>query len=281
MPQNRKKIVVLYHNNCPDGFGAAWSAWKKFGNKATYIGVQHNEPPPAGLSGRQLYFLDFAYPLAMMKHIKKIAHSLVVIDHHKMMMSSAKIADEYVFNIHHSGSVLAWRYFHQNKKIPLRLLYIEDLDLWKRRLRYTDAARATLMALPYDFLVWDRAIANFENAKMRRSILEKGKAIVAFQERIIRHIVKNAELVRFCGLRTYAANTPDFADEVGDALHRRLPPIGIIWAHRAGKLVVSLRSSGKVNVARLAERFGGGGHRRSAAFVLRAYSSFPWKLIKK
>ena len=33
-----KKIVVITHKNCPDGFTAAWVSWTKFKNKADYIG---------------------------------------------------------------------------------------------------------------------------------------------------------------------------------------------------------------------------------------------------
>jgi hypothetical protein len=28
-----KKTIILYHLDCPDGFGAAWAAWKKFSSK--------------------------------------------------------------------------------------------------------------------------------------------------------------------------------------------------------------------------------------------------------
>src|SRR3989344_1169898 len=35
-----KKIAVLYHKGCTDGFGAAWAAWKKFGARAEYLGVE-------------------------------------------------------------------------------------------------------------------------------------------------------------------------------------------------------------------------------------------------
>ena len=36
-----KNIVVLYHADCLDGFGAAYAAWEKFGDTAEYIPVQY------------------------------------------------------------------------------------------------------------------------------------------------------------------------------------------------------------------------------------------------
>jgi len=43
MNEVNKEIVVLYHANCLDGFGAAYAAWKKFGDTADYIPVQYGE----------------------------------------------------------------------------------------------------------------------------------------------------------------------------------------------------------------------------------------------
>ena len=38
--------VVIYHANCNDGFGAAYSAWKLLGNRAEYHAASHGSPPP-------------------------------------------------------------------------------------------------------------------------------------------------------------------------------------------------------------------------------------------
>ena len=39
-------ISVLYHADCPDGFGGAYAAWKKFGDTAEYIPVKYGRTPP-------------------------------------------------------------------------------------------------------------------------------------------------------------------------------------------------------------------------------------------
>ena len=41
-----KNIVIIYHTDCRDGFGAAWAAWKKFGDSATYIPGKTELAPP-------------------------------------------------------------------------------------------------------------------------------------------------------------------------------------------------------------------------------------------
>ena len=49
--------VVLYHANCNDGFGAAYSAWKLLGNRAEYIACSHGTPPP-DVTGKKVVCLE-------------------------------------------------------------------------------------------------------------------------------------------------------------------------------------------------------------------------------
>jgi hypothetical protein len=41
--------VVIYHADCRDGFGAAYAAWKKFGDNASYIPWRDHAVAPEGL----------------------------------------------------------------------------------------------------------------------------------------------------------------------------------------------------------------------------------------
>ncbi len=46
----------------------------------------------------------------------------------------------------------------------------------------------------------------------------------------------------------------------------QMPPIAIIWSRRGKKVIVSLRSDGSVDVAKIAQMYGGGGHAVAAGF---------------
>ena len=129
-----KKIAVLYHKGCTDGFGAAWAAWKKFGARAEYLGVERGQPSPKRLKGKDVYMLDFTYPLDITKKLLGVVKSLTIIDHHISVEKSTKLAHKYVYNLNHSGAGLAWNYFHPGKKVPLLLRYVEDVDIWRLKL---------------------------------------------------------------------------------------------------------------------------------------------------
>ena len=51
---------VIYHADCTDGFGAAYSAWKLLGNRAEYHACKHGTPPPP-VKGKNVVILDFAF----------------------------------------------------------------------------------------------------------------------------------------------------------------------------------------------------------------------------
>jgi len=53
---------ILYHANCPDGFGAAWAAWKKLGPDINYIPVHPGDPAPELSADAEVLMVDVAYP---------------------------------------------------------------------------------------------------------------------------------------------------------------------------------------------------------------------------
>src|SRR3989344_4839248 len=134
MKDGEKKIVVLYHAECPDGFGGAWAARKKFKSRALYLPVHHGAPYPKEIKNKEVYLVDFCYKPDMMRKMRKEAKRVVIIDHHKTSIPALSFADEHLFALNHSGSVLAWKYFHPGKSVPKLLLYVEDTDIWKFKL---------------------------------------------------------------------------------------------------------------------------------------------------
>jgi len=278
------QTIILYHKNCDDGFGAAWAAWKKFGNKAAFIAIAPDDMPPQGLAGKDVYTLDLCFPLEITKRLLKVTKSLTVIDHHISSQKAALMVPNHVFNGDQtqSGATLAWRYFHSRKPVPKLLRYIEDIDLWSIKKPHTFELSAALEVYGRDFKTWSKIAKDWEGSKIAKYI-ETGKTLVAYQKDIIERVVADAVKVEFCGIKTYAANfTGKMVSRIGHALYTKLPPMSIIWTTKKDHIKISLRSNGKVDVSKLAARFnGGGGHKASAAFRLPFGSKLPWKLIKK
>ncbi len=275
-----KKILVIYHKDCSDGFGAAWTAWKKFGARAEYVPVEPERLPKKFPKGREIYAIDVSFPLAVQKELRAKNEKVVVIDHHASRKADTQAFPENVFDNDHSGSVLAWRYFYPKKKIPLFLRYIEEFDLWKFKMPHTMEIFACLDLIEHDFRAWSDFARRVENPKTRRKIVREGTVIKAYERRLIGQIVKTAFPAVFAGHKTLVAYSPVLHSLVAHELLRKMSPIAVTWKERKGGTSISLRSNGTVDVSKIAARYGGGGHKRAASFRLKSGKKFPWKRIK-
>ena len=276
-----KKIVVIYHGDCPDGFSGAWAAWKKFGNRAKYIGVSDRLNPPPGLAGKTAYFIDWVYPLATMKKVQRAAEKVTVIDHHATADAAAKAMGECVFNLKHSGAVLAWKYFHPGKPVPRILKYVEDCDLWRFKIPYAHAVETFLSTLPFTFQSWSYAAGKLDSKQARKKIIEQGRLLDGYQKRLIADIASKAKQVLFEGRKVLAVNSPIFQSELGHYLAMKHPPFAVIWGEKSdGGTRVSLRSVRNFDIAGYAKKYGGGGHKTAAGFTIPAGKKLPWRPIK-
>lgn len=277
-----KDIVVIYHGECPDGFSAAWVAWRKFGDSADYVPAHHGElPPDEVINKKEVYILDFAFPKDVMAGLVAKNKKIIVIDHHKSAEEAVKMAHEYLYKMENSGAVLTWQYFYPELAVPWLLRYIEDRDIWT--LALADIFEVGLMIDTFDknFETWSQLAEDLENSSTRDKYIKQGKLIKRYEDKIIEDIIFSKDLVKFEGFEIYAVNAPGFfASQIGDTIRKEKPPIGIIWHYSGGKIGVSLRSDGNIDVSEIAEKYGGGGHKGAAAFKLDRQLDLPWKRIE-
>ncbi len=274
MTPNNKNIAVLYHAECPDGFGASFAAWKKFSEKAIYIPVFHHTDPPAEIYGKDVYLLDYSYSEEKINAILPKIKSLTIIDHHISNQSAVKLARKSVFDSNHSGAVLSWNYFFPNKKVPMFLRSIEDIDIWKFKLPYTRELSTIANFYDFDYKIWSKLIREIETKNGIKKYIAQGRLLLERQEKYVDELVSNAEEVEFEGYKCLSVNSPLYISFIGEALVKKVPPIGVIWSRRKNKVIVSLRSDGTVDVSKLAQKYGGGGHRAAAGFLWEGNNDF-------
>lgn len=275
-----KDIVVVYHGKCRDGFGGAWAAWKKFGDSADYYPAQRAEDPPE-IKNKEIYFIDFTYSPEITKKYISENKKIIIIDHHISAQEAVELVPENSFNINHSGAVLVWQYFFPDQAVPKLLQHIEDTDLWRFNLENTREITAFLELYDFDFKLWDEFAINMEDLEKAKKYIEEGKVVLRYEASLIKDAVEDrAELVEFEGYKVLAINYPHFlASNLGHAFVKKNPPIGIVWNEKRGFVTVSLRSDGIVDVAAIAQKYGGGGHKAAAGFSFPANQPKPWKRI--
>lgn len=275
----KKDVVIFYHANCTDGFSGAWAAWKKFGNKAEYVAWVHGTSLPT-LGRKELYFIDICPKKDEVKRLLAANRSVTAIDHHISEKAIVMLTDRYSYALDHSGAVLAWHYFHPGKPLPKLLCYVEDMDLWRLKMPHTEAVYAYLDLFNFGFRLWSRFAREFEKKAFEKKHVAIGKLILKHEQKLVERVVSTTAVpVEFLGIRTLAVNSSVLHSQIGHALYAKKPPIGIVWYEREGQIKVSLRSNGAVDVAKLAEKFGGGGHKGAAGFAIPVASKLPWKRL--
>jgi oligoribonuclease NrnB/cAMP/cGMP phosphodiesterase (DHH superfamily) len=276
----RQKIVVVYHGDCPDGFGGAWAAWKKFGARAAYLPARDRNAPPCKLKDKEVYLIDYTYEPAVVKKLIKDNIRVTAIDHHVSQEAAVRLTDRYSYDIKHSGAALAWKYFHPGKKVPMLLRYIEDGDLYKWNVPHSRELLMLIELASFDFKTWSRLAKDLENPRTHATYIKKGALLLFYNRSLWERLLPNAELVKFDGKKIFALNCPRyFADDLGHALAAKTHSFALLWNESGGNIRVSLRSEGNADVAKIAKKYGGGGHKRSSGFSFEVGKKTPWKIL--
>ena len=136
---------------------------------------------------------------------------------------------------------------------------------------------------PYDLERWDEISTQLEDPDMRGKILERGRIYTEHTDALIRHMVEGADLVEFEGYTVYLSTSglQAFTDFLGHDLAAKQPPLALMVRVADEGLRVSLRGDGSVDVAKIAQKYGGNGHPSAAAFRLSWGTPVPWKPVPK
>ena len=259
---------ILYHSPCPDGTAAALAAYLAFGSSATYHPTNYSNPKPAIPDGADVYFVDFSWPRADLEALAARSKSVTVLDHHKTAEADLAGFPGATFDMSKSGAVMAWEYFRPNEAAPRMFELIQDRDLW--RWEFGDETRRFAAYLQ----TVESSIPSYHGVLCgdMMSMLEAGRILLTAQDQNVNRLCGNAYWVEMGGHRFIAANAPILQSEVGNALLGKFPeaPFAAAFAQVDGAQRWSLRGRGDFDVAEVAAKFGGGGHKSAAGFVLHA-----------
>lgn len=267
------ETLVIYHADCLDGLGAAWSAFCKLGNQARYIPARYGDDIPDFEPGAILYILDFSFSPKLLVDASAKAGRVILIDHHmtameqyddffKMQLPPENLSIN--FDMSRSGCILTWQYFFHDLKPPKILLHIEDRDLWHFKL---DGTREITTALYERMPITFAEIGTLDLSEL----LAVGRIQVEQFTGMVKRIAKSAHSVSVAGRVGLAVNAPSlFASDLGHVLAEKSGTFGMIYYYdgRKQQWNFSLRSIGDYDVGHLATGFGGGGHKNAAGFTL-------------
>jgi oligoribonuclease NrnB/cAMP/cGMP phosphodiesterase (DHH superfamily) len=280
--------LIIYHNNCTDGFCAAYVAhqrWPKAELLAQDYGV---EPPYDKVKDKDVIVVDFSWnKREHNEQLARLAHSFRILDHHKQAQETLAGLPFATFDMNRSGAGLAWdEFFGKEEKIsgiivpglqrPWFVDYVEDYDLWKFQLLNSRAINAYLAAVPKDIRLWDEMVSRTspEQAAVsgegsRRQIesyvrqgkreARPGRLFFVDEEGFVHEYW--AMVINALGI-----NSSELGGELADF---QGIDVAIVWFERwDGKIQFMLRAHHGADAGKLAKAKGGGGHKAAAGFEL-------------
>jgi len=280
-----KPTVIIYHADCPDGFGGAYAAWKNFGDEASYLPCPMPAPVPEGLVDKAIYIIDYSYDRTTLEHLIAANAAVVVIDHHQTAREAVTAFPQNVFDINHSGAVLAWQYFHPATPVPTILQYVEDHDLWRFALPEHREFNVSLHQEPRTFERWDELTLELQDNNTLINFIARGALLAKFEDKLIADVLKNRERVVFEGHEVWAINESFYRSTLGNQLAAMNEAegdiaLGIVYYRKDKSVRVSLRSKGDVDVATMAEKYGGGGHKNAASIKVKSFRDLPFEFLE-
>lgn len=270
------KRVCFYHAGCPDGFGAAWAIWRAWGEQASYVPRGHDDGiRPERYDGAHVVFADIAADNDVLRRLGDVTSKLVVLDHH---ISAKRRYDEEPalalrlqskghlihYDLTHSGAVLAWNHFHGDVPPPDILRYVEDQDLWRFALPASEKVNAAITSRRRTFLEWE-SLAK----RPLDELAAEGAPILRAQQTEIEATLRNIHPILLGEMRLEAVNAVHLRSRLGHELAMRATfgaPCGAVYRILGMRVDISLYSIGEFDVAAIAAKLGGGGHRNAAGF---------------
>lgn len=309
LPRN----AVIYHAGCADGFTAAWVAERALelrhcSSRAVELLPWHHGVAIDQLerfNNRDVYVLDFSFPLPVLQLLAEHAWSVTVLDHHKTAEAQLTVgmralgAEQVqtpagpalrwqwlttVFDMQRSGARLAFDFFRpilgEHLATSPRLgdmealvERVQDRDLWRFQLPRSREHAARVKAAPLELEAWDELAARGPDA-----VADEGAAMLMQIEAYVEQARWRAARGVLYGLEEAEVpivNTTFAHSELIGRLAEEAPyAIGYqVLADEDGgeRWIYSLRSRGAegVDVSEIATSKGGGGHRNAAGFTTR------------
>ena len=269
-------MLCIYHIADHDGKGSA-AIVKSIYPEIELLGLNHDMEIPYDeiLKHDKIVVcdislpVDFMFKLSQEKEFVGIDHHISVIEQYENKLKSEGL--EPIKGIRRVGTaamILTWEYFYPNKELPLgiKLLGLNDIfDLRDKRVRaFEYAMQAIGVNRPTD-KVWKELI---EDTMDIDSMVEKGKAILSYiRNRNFRLVRAEAFVSEFEGYKCICANMPQGYSEFYDSLDNIKDYDVMINFFMNKKNCWNLSfytAKDDVDVSKIAEKFGGGGHAKAA-----------------
>lgn len=284
--------LVIYHGKCSDGFTSALASYTYFksnnginrnGKKVEYYPASFSRTPP-NVEGKNVLICDFSYKYAQMVEMMTKAKSLVILDHHKSAEKELENipSENKVFRMDHSGAYITWKYFYPEQDVPLLVKYVEDNDIWLKKMPNTREVTSYIFTLPFEFEQYEKLLDPSQVAAIIPVAEGMNKQNAYYTENALPFntlkFIQMGEEYYF----VVHLNSSVLKSEIGNEVLKKYPnsDFSAIYSVNGSSTYFSLRSENdRADVSVIASKYGGGGHRNASGLSVYNTVELPGKLI--
>ena len=290
--------MLIFHHDDLDGRAAAAIALKANLKARTPIAVDYDVPFPIDQieEDEVVMLLDYTpgNPELFADIIKK-ASEVIWIDHHGANIKKYPSLDKELRGIRvqsePSGALLTWQFCYPETPAPLAVKLVSDHDTWLHKMRGSEAFFWGLSYLtdnaPTDS-IWQNllheqgdigsALGEQTDIDLIDRIIAKGEIIMRFRKSLtFEHLSRFGYETEFEGHKTIACCTSEKGSGFFWAVIDKYDLV-LSYCHNGEKFLCGLYSTNKnVDCAKIAQIYGGGGHRGASGFSV---EKLPFKMGK-
>ena len=271
-----RTALVIYHHPCLDGFTSAWAAKQAMGYTAEYVpGIYTNDDTLPDVDNRIVYLLDFSYPKDVMLELARRATTVIVLDHHlsaqkdlEPLLEAGIIEGE--FDMERSGAMITWNWFFPDRDAPEFIEYVQDRDLWIKKLPLCEEVNMAMFSYEYTFENWDNIAG-----RTIKDLKQDGIAIWRKHIKDVHELIEQVQYMTIYGYKNIPTVNANYfyGSDLCHILCEREPFAAYYWNNSEGEYVFGLRSNkdfeGVIDVSGVAKAYGGGGHANAAGFRIK------------
>ena len=277
-------MKCFYHNDI-DGrcAGAIVARFTNNYNKDSYFEFDYSEPFPTEIiqEGETVYIVDLSFSVNTIVELQEIIDKncdIVWCDHHASSMDVLSKNPQYnnipgLRMIGYSGAALTWMHFANctYDDIPYFIKLISDFDCWIFKESATKPFKFAIESKDYGVMspLWNVLVRDEinDNREYLNEMVAEGEIIHKYVKRDYKEYRKQyayvSEIEGYkCLVINRRANSMIFGDKIEDY------PVVVIWVFDGEKYRYSIYSEKDgIDCSKIAEKFGGGGHKGAAGFV--------------
>lgn len=229
--------------------------------------------------GEAVIFGDITPTAPNLDILLSITENITIFDHHSgslRELEQRKLTFPGIMTNDGLGAcALIWMWYYPDQELPRGIRWVAEYDSWERTPEnmYFHYGLSSLNTLPTN-PIWDKIIS--DNPVVIENIINQGKKILQYLTPRYKRLVNSYAIEGTIGeysclfLNQGAVDSSvfDSVTEPYDIYVRAILGKNLKW------LVSITTNSDTIDVSKIAEQYGGGGHQKSAGFVVKELSEF-------